>query len=139
MALSGPDPPLPPAAAPAQFDDEALLDSVARRVVGMGLGTPAVFFLESSKPLTYVGSQALVFLEPFVKSFLDVPHYGRFVALMEDRQNVERLLTRIEALDEEALDAERRRKAEAKAQAREQSGAGSRPFLTRIWDRMRGR
>jgi hypothetical protein len=49
--------------------DEALITAIASRVVRMGLAVPAVFFLESSKPLSFIGSQALVFLEPFVKAF----------------------------------------------------------------------
>jgi hypothetical protein len=76
----------------------------------MGLTAPAVFFLESTKPLSYVGSQALVFLEPFVKSVLNIAMYDRFVALMEDRRNIETLMVRIEELDEQARAEEKERK-----------------------------
>ncbi len=55
--------------------DEALIAAVAGRVVRMGLAVPAVFFLESTKPLSFVGSQALVFFEPFVKAFLNLASY----------------------------------------------------------------
>ncbi len=48
--------------------DEALIAAVAGRVVRMGLAVPAIFFLESTKPLSFVGSQVLVFFEPFVKA-----------------------------------------------------------------------
>ena len=109
MVLRIPESPLPGQLKP-EVTDEALLESVAKRVVAMGMATPAVFFLESTKPLSYIGSQVLVFLEPFVKSFLNLASYDRFVALMEDRKNIETLMVRIEALDEQAQDAEQARK-----------------------------
>jgi hypothetical protein len=98
--------------------DAALIDSIAARIVRMGLATPAVFFLESSKPLTFIGSQALVFFEPFVKAFLDLKSYDRFAALMEDRANVEKLILRIE----EREDARARAEKEAKATRRAAEG-----------------
>jgi hypothetical protein len=98
----------------SEEEDRRLIDAVAARVVRMGLAVPAIFFLESTKPLSYVGSQALVFLEPFVKSVLTVASYDRFVALLEDRSNVEKLLRRIEDLDEEARAREKEEKKRAK-------------------------
>jgi hypothetical protein len=89
---------------------------VAARVVRMGLAVPAIFFLESTKPLSYVGSQVLVFLEPFVKSVLTVASYDRFVALLEDRSNIEKLLRRIEDMDEDAREREKGEKKRAKAE-----------------------
>jgi hypothetical protein len=138
MTLRGPDSPPPPGTAvtPAA-GDEALIEAVAARVVRMGLAVPAIFFLESTKPLSYVGSQVLVFFEPFVKTFLTVQSYQRFVALMEDRRNMERLIVRIEDLDELARrsDAERkkREKAERKARCAMAPGpATGRSFRSRI-------
>lgn len=102
----GPESPLP-GGMTSEEADEALLDSVAGRIVRMGMAVPAIFFLESAKPLNFIGSQALVFLEPFVKSFLNIASYDRFTALMEDRSSIERLLIRVEKLDEEARQKER--------------------------------
>jgi hypothetical protein len=101
---------------PISPEDEALLDRIAERVVRMGLATPAVFFLESVKPLSFVGSQALVFFEPFVRAFLALPDYERFARLMEERESIERLLVRIEHRDEDARAAERAAKAARKAE-----------------------
>ena len=93
--LRGPETPhLPGTPAGDEEENKKLLEAVAERVVKMGLAVPAVFFLESTKPLSFVGSQALVFLEPFVKSFLTLKSYDRFVSLMEDRKNIEKLITR---------------------------------------------
>lgn len=102
--------------------DEELLDAVAGRVVNMRLAVPAVFFLESTKPLSFIGSQALVFLEPFVQAFLSTEAYSRFARLMEDRQNLEALIRRIESKDEELRAREKQekeRRAEEKRRRRE--------------------
>ncbi len=96
-------------------EDEALLASVAGRVVRMGLATPAVFFLESVKPLSFIGSQALIFFEPFIKAFFNISQYEQFARLMENREALERLLVIIETLDEEERDRERAAKAAARA------------------------
>jgi len=64
--------PVPPVSddAAAEMTNEELINAVAGRVVRMRLGVPAVFFLESTKPLSFIGSQVLVFLQPFVEAFL---------------------------------------------------------------------
>lgn len=107
--------------------DAALLDAIAGRIVRMGLAVPAVFFLESSKPLSFIGSQALVFFEPFVKAFLDLKSYDRFAALMEDRANVEKLIRRIEEREDDRARAEK----EAKAARRVARGEKKRPWFLR--------
>lgn len=105
-------------------EDADLLRSVAGRIVRMRMGVAAVFFLESAKPLSFVGSQALVFIEPFVKAFLTLPQYDRFVRLLEDRGNVERLIQEVERLDREQDQREKdlhrrmREEKQAKAQGR---------------------
>jgi hypothetical protein len=123
MSLTGPDKPIPGGLTPAE-EDEKLLDAVAGRVVRMGMAVPAIFFLESTKPLSYIGSQALVFLEPFVKSFLNVASYDRFVALLEDRGSIERLLRKIEDLDEETRREEKDRKQQDKERKAAERAAG---------------
>lgn len=124
VALTGPDSPLPGGLTPAEAD-EKLLDAVAERVVRMGLAVPAIFLLESTKPLSFVGSQALVFLEPFVKSLFNLASYDRFVALLEDRKNIDRLLRKIEDRDEEARAEQKRLKAEEKARRAEEKARRS--------------
>jgi hypothetical protein len=114
----------PPAGGEAD-PDEALIAAVAGRVVRMGLAIPAIFFLESTKPLSFVGSQALVFFEPFVKAFLNLASYDRFTALMEDRKNVERLIRKVEELEDERARQER----EAKAARRAAKGKGHRRWF----------
>ena len=122
-----------PAKGEAAFtpEDRALLDQISARVVRMGMATPAVFFLESVKPLSFVGSQVLIFFEPFVRAFFTLPDYERFARLMEDREAIEALLVRIERGDEELREKERAQKAAAKAEAKKAKDAKAAARRTR--------
>jgi hypothetical protein len=85
------------------------------RVVGMRMTVPAIFFLESSKPLAFLGSQLLIFLEPFIQTLFNFRQYQRFAFLMEDRANWERLIRRVEELEAEQSEREKQAKQEKKA------------------------
>jgi hypothetical protein len=82
-------------------EDEMLIHKVAERIVRMRMTVPAIFFLESSKPLAFLGSQLLIFLEPFVQTLFNFRQYQRFAFLMEDRNNWEKLIRRVEDLEAE--------------------------------------
>jgi hypothetical protein len=99
------------------------LDRLAEFAVSRRMTVPAILFLESVKPLSFLGSQALYFFEPMVRALFTVPEYERFAALMERRENIEVLLVKIEDRDEKARQAERERKAEERA-ARDQARKG---------------
>jgi len=89
---------------------DALVEKIARAVVDRNLTAPAVFFLESVKPLSFIGSQVMVFFDPIVRSVFTLRGYNEVRLAMEDRQNVEILLRRIEALDAEKRGAARKRR-----------------------------
>lgn len=80
------------------------------------MAVPAIFFLESMKPLSFLGSQAMVFFEPFVRALFSVPEYDRFASLMERRENLEALLVKIEQQDVVARQEERDARARARAE-----------------------
>lgn len=84
---------------PIPEDEERVLDMVALRVVRWKMSVPALLFLESMKPLNYIGSQTLVFFEPMVQSVFNFKDYDSFQRAMERRENVERLMQKIEAAD----------------------------------------
>ena len=102
-----------PALTPEQ---EKLLDRIAVRVVGWRMATPAIMFLESVKPMNYVGSQMLVFFEPFVRAIFNFKEYSIFMEIMQERENVEVFLVKIEKLD---LEAYRKEKEERKKRKEE--------------------
>ena len=53
---------------PLEADEQALMDKVAHKVVDKGWTVPAIMFLESIKPLNFIGSQVMVFFEPIVQT-----------------------------------------------------------------------
>jgi len=76
-----------------------ILDKIAafisrRRMVG-----PAIIFLESVKPLNYVGSQAMAFFEPTIKALFSGAQYSEVRRIFERRQSIEALLRKIEEAD----------------------------------------
>ncbi len=64
------------------------------------LATPAIFMLESLKPLSFVGSQALLFFEPILAAFSTPGDYRLVAEGLEDRENIEWLIQRLEAAEE---------------------------------------
>ena len=46
-------------------EQEALLTKVATEIVRRRLTVPAILFLETCKPLNFIGSQMLIALKPF--------------------------------------------------------------------------
>jgi hypothetical protein len=79
-------------------EDRAFLDELAEGITRRRLGAAAMFFLESMKPLGFVGSQLLIFLQPIVQIIWSNPaRYQRLVSILERRGSVELLLRRLEA------------------------------------------
>lgn len=71
------------------------IDKVATRISNMGLETPAIIFLEAHRPLTFFANQGLIFLAPIL-----YPLFGgkteEAAKFFEERNNVEKLIKRIE-------------------------------------------
>lgn len=79
----------------AAKDPDTLIEEIALWVEKAGLTEPVVAFLEAHKPLAFLGSQAIAFLQPLLSPFLT--NTERLIALLEDPENVERLLNRLTA------------------------------------------
>ena len=78
-------------------DEKTLLSDFAKSIYERSLSVPAIFFLESTKYLAFVGSQFLVFLGPVVTSFINEKKYYQIQNLLEDRENIEFLIDEIES------------------------------------------
>ena len=76
-----------------------MLESLARAVSERRLGGPAVFLLESAKPLSFVGSQFMHALSPMVSVLFGGNQWDTLAEALEDRETVETLIVRIEELD----------------------------------------
>jgi len=102
-----------------QSKHDDLMDRLARRVVALQMAAPAIFMLETSKPLSYIASQALIVLEPIVQSVFDFRDYDTLQRMMEKRVNVEKLIRRIEDLEDDRIEAERAERRAARERRRE--------------------
>lgn len=112
---------LPPEEDELSPQERVLITRIARKVVERGMTVPAILFLESVKPLSYIGSQVMVFMEPFMHAIMkSVNDYNLFRQMMEKRDNVERLLQKIEELDaiQERKEREIRKKYKAEKKAK---------------------
>jgi hypothetical protein len=78
---------------------QALLGKLAQEIVDRRLAVPAIMLLETVKPLSFLGSQALIFIEPIVQSVFSFKNYREVTLMLEKRENVELLLQEIEQRD----------------------------------------
>ena len=76
------------------------IDKVAKKIVDLGMEMPAVLFLEAHKPVTFFVNQFFIFIAPIV-----APLFGgrteEVAKFFEDRDNVEKLIRRIEEKSDE--------------------------------------
>ncbi|MDE0555178.1 MAG: hypothetical protein OXI24_13230 [Candidatus Poribacteria bacterium] len=80
-----------------ESEQRALLEKVATWIVRRGLTTPAILFLETSKPLNFLGSQLLIGFSPFIQAIFKGDEYQKFALILEKDANVELLIELIEA------------------------------------------
>ncbi len=83
-------------AEPLAPEDVALLDAIATAVVRRGLAAPAILFLETVSPLNFLGSQALHGIAPLLDVIGSAEDAQRLAAILERRDAVAILRSRIE-------------------------------------------
>ena len=76
---------------------EQLLDDLTRRIEKIGMTAPAILFLETYKPLAFLGAQLLWFAQPFLSLGFKEADLRDLTLLIEDRGGVEELIDRLEA------------------------------------------
>jgi hypothetical protein len=91
---------------PEEYDE--LAKKIAKKIVERDLAVPAIIFLESIKPVSFLGSQMLVFANPVISLIVQSGDYYRFIRMVEDRENIEKITVAIE--EENALVSDLRRK-----------------------------
>lgn len=106
----------PPGPAEPTDAQAEVVDWICRQVVKRHLTTPALLAMEMSRPLNFIGAQAMRFFQPLMSALLS--HHGhegysQFAAYLERRGSLEYLCGRIEALEAEAVRKERARAATA--------------------------
>ena len=82
-----------------QRDD--LVEQAAREIQMRGLTVPAVLFLQASRPYRQLGSGAMVFFDPSLRSLFggELPAASEILA---DDLGIERLIERLQDPDEDA-------------------------------------
>lgn len=83
---------------PASDDDHLLLD-IAAYLRDRRLAPLAVLWLESCRPLTFLGSQALQAATPLIDVFYPRLPLARLATLLEDRSNLDQFLAYLAAND----------------------------------------
>jgi len=93
---------------------DELIEKLARLVQRFGMYTPAIFLLETGKDLSWLGSQFMHLFSPVITVIWN--DFEKLAFLLEDKQNVERLIQRIEELSEQEKKqaAKRREKSRAR-------------------------
>lgn len=69
--------------------ERELVEQLARFVVRRRMTSVAVMTLESSRPLSFIGSQALAFLAPLLTLIFNSADVDRFIGLLEKRRSVD--------------------------------------------------
>jgi hypothetical protein len=134
---------LPPDEKALTPEEQDLLNRLATKIVQKQMTVPAIMFLESVKPLNWIGSQVMVFLDPFVSAIVgdkssilfSYKDYNLLRQMMERRENTERLLQKIEELDAIQYEKERAEKRRQKAEQKAKGGGR----LKRFWRKLFGR
>jgi hypothetical protein len=76
--------------------DLQILDKAVEFIVKRNLEAPAIFALQSLIPLSFIGSQTLVVMQPFLDPFTGVENFNQIVKILEHRDGVELFIQRIE-------------------------------------------
>ena len=84
---------------PLTESEMAYLEKIARFFVDRRMSVPAILFLETGKPLNYVGSQAMAFFEPAVRSLFNAEQYVELKLILERRESIETLIQLIEKFE----------------------------------------
>jgi len=92
----------PPGPAEPKPEQRAAVEAVCREIVRRHLTTPALLFLEMSRPLNYIGSQTMHFFQPMVSVLTDSAGPKHFAEFLEQRGSIEYICRRIEDLEAEA-------------------------------------
>jgi hypothetical protein len=82
-------------------DEEAAIEQIAGRVVSERMTSAAILFLETMKPVSFLGGQAAIAATPLLGGFLEPMKLERYSDMLGNREFVERLVRRIEELEAE--------------------------------------
>ena len=81
------------------MSNKIIINEFAEKIVKRGLSVPAIFLLESTKYISFIAGQLLIFLGPILTFFVSNKNYNQFIELIEKKENIELLMVQIEKIN----------------------------------------
>ena len=91
----------PPGPAQPDSRQSEVIDILCREIIARGLATPTRLFLESTQPLSFIGANALHFLNPFISVLTDSAASQVLAEFLERRGSLEFIVQRLEEMENE--------------------------------------
>lgn len=95
-----------------------LFSKLADKVVGLGFALPAVLFLETLRPVNFIGSQVMLFFAPMIRTWFTLREYDLIQQALEHRETLAYLTDLIEARDQVEQARQKEYRAKLKAEKR---------------------
>lgn len=87
---------------------ERVVQRICQAVVRRQLTTPALFALNVSRPLNYLGAQGLHFLSPLISTVVDTDGHKHLASFLEQRGSIDYICRRIEQLADDVAEPDQR-------------------------------
>lgn len=87
---------LSPPSQPLAADERALLEKIARLIASRGMTAPALLFLESFAPLSFLGSQVIHGMKPLLALVCDPLDLTRLAQILERRDGVDLFVSQLQ-------------------------------------------
>ncbi len=82
---------------------DEMIEGVSQRMQKWGMITPAMLFTDIFRPLSFIASQAIHFFAPIGDTLTGHPYMSEAGFLLQDRDNLDRFLDRMEEMSREEL------------------------------------
>jgi hypothetical protein len=87
---------LTPQLQPLAAEERALLEKIAHAIATRGMAAPTLLFLESLAPLSFLGSQIVHGMKPFLDLVCDPLDLARLAQILERRDGVDLLVSQLQ-------------------------------------------
>lgn len=81
--------------------DKNVITELAQKIVRHNMTVPAILFLEAYRPLSFVGSQAMLVFKPIVSLIHSMKSYDVIQRILEERDGIELVIREIERIERE--------------------------------------
>ncbi len=82
---------------------DEMIEGLSQRMQKWGMMTPAMLFTDIIRPISFLTSQAIHFFAPIGDTLTGHPYMSEVGFLLQDRDNLDRFLDRLEELSREEL------------------------------------